>query len=87
MQVANFEQAAVALIADTRRTSAYQVLRELRPCHPTSGELVMLINVLADRVARSQNGMSEAARCEMLGYLDAAADVAMAADDAEQVSA
>jgi hypothetical protein len=85
MQVANIEQAAIAQVS--QRTSAYQVMLDLRTCHPTSGELEMIINVLSDRVARSQNGMSEVARCLMLGHLDAAADVAMAADDAEQVSA
>jgi hypothetical protein len=85
MQVAHIEQAAITQVS--QRTSTQQVLRELRPCHPTSGELVILINVLSDRVARSENGMSEAARCEIIGFLDAAADVAISADDAEQVSA
>jgi len=64
-------------------TDMAELVTLLRKCHPTSDELIVLINVLYDRAARSQNGMSEANRWEMLGFLDAAADVAIAADDTE----
>ena len=56
----------------------------MRKCHPTSDELLLLINILSVRVARSENGMSEDARCEIMNYLEAAADVAISANDAEQ---
>jgi hypothetical protein len=65
-------------------TEIPELVTLMRKCHPTSGELFILINVLADRVARSQNGMSEVNRREIMGFLDAAADVAIAVDDDEQ---
>jgi hypothetical protein len=56
----------------------------MRECHPSSAELLLLINILSVRVARSQNGMSEFNRYEIMNYLEAAADVAISANDDEQ---
>jgi hypothetical protein len=68
-------------------TEIPELVTLMRKCNPTSGEIIVLINVLSDRVARSQNGMSEINRYEIMNYLEAAADVAMAAADDEQVAA
>jgi hypothetical protein len=65
-------------------TDMAELVMLMRKCHPTSGEITVLINVLSERVARSQNGMSEINRYEIINYLDVAADVATAADDIEQ---